>query len=69
LKEKSWEIVTQPKGFLGEVFLNDLSSVSPSFWYVPAKNSKQKLAGNAAKHTQNVTKNFCFYTEIFGIKI
>jgi hypothetical protein len=39
------------------------------FWYVPAKNSKQKLAGNAAKHTQNVTKNLCFYTEIFGIKI
>jgi hypothetical protein len=44
-----------------------LSSVSPLFWYVPAKNSKQKLAGNAAKHTQNVTKNFCFYTEIFGM--
>jgi hypothetical protein len=26
------------------------------FWYVPVKNSKQKLAGNAAKHTQNVTE-------------
>jgi hypothetical protein len=28
----------------------------PLFWYVPAKNSKQRLAGNAAKHTQNVTE-------------
>jgi hypothetical protein len=41
----------------------------PLFWYVPAKNSKQKLAGNAAKHTQNVTKNFCFYTKILHVKI
>jgi hypothetical protein len=32
------------------------------------KNSKQKLVGNAAKHTQNV-KNFWFYTEFFYIKI
>jgi hypothetical protein len=46
-----------------------LSSFSPPFWYVPAKNSKQKLAGNAAKHTKYVTENFCFYTEIFSIKI
>jgi len=29
------------------------------FWYVPAKNSKQNLAGNAAKHTKLV-KNFLF---------
>jgi hypothetical protein len=37
------------------------------FWYVPAKNSKQKLAGNAAKHTQNVTK-ISVFTQKFHMK-
>jgi hypothetical protein len=32
------------------------------------KNSKQKLAGNAAKHTKLVKKKNCFYTEIFYIQ-
>jgi hypothetical protein len=31
------------------------------------KNQQAKLAGNAAKHTKLVKKNFCFYTEIFSI--
>ena len=29
---------------------------------ITCKKQQAKLAGNAAKHTQNVTKNFCFYT-------
>jgi hypothetical protein len=40
----------------------------PLYWRESAKTSKQKLAGNAAKHNK-VKENLCFYTEIFCIKI
>jgi hypothetical protein len=32
----------------------------PLIWREPAKNNKLLLAGNAAKHTQNVKKIFVF---------
>jgi hypothetical protein len=39
------------------------------FWYVPAKNSKQKLAGNAAKHTKLVKKFLFFHKKFLHTKI
>ena len=35
------------------------------FWYIPAEKNIQKLAGNVAKHTQNVTKISVFTQKFY----
>jgi len=59
-KEKSWGIVTQPKGFLGEVFLNDLSSVSPSFLVCTCKKQQAKACWKCCKTHPKCYKKFLF---------
>ena len=54
-------------GFLGKSSWMTWEAFPPLFWYVPAKNSKQKLAGNAAKHTE-LLKKFLFLHRNFYIQ-
>ena len=68
-KEKSWGIVTQPKGFLGEVFLNDLSCVSPSFLVCTCKKQQAKTCWKCCKTHPKCYKNFCFYIEILYLTL
>ena len=67
-KEKSWGIVTQPKGFLGEVFLNDLSSVSPSFLVCTCKKQQAKACWKCCKTHPKCYKKFLFLHKNFICK-
>jgi hypothetical protein len=65
MQERRGEMLPKPKknefgSLLGVVCSLYLQNISLS-----CKNSKQKLAGNAAKTPKKVTEIFCVYTENF----
>jgi hypothetical protein len=61
-------IVTQQVEVFLECFVAKFEQHFPFYWREYEKKNKLLLAGNAAKHTK-MSENFCFYAEIFWIKI
>jgi hypothetical protein len=59
------EMLPKPKNVEFGSLLGVICSLYLQYMSLPCKNSKQKLAGNAAKNTKKVTEIFCVYTENF----
>ena len=68
IQGKSWEIVTQPKGFVGEVFLMILSNVFPllSGMYLQKTASKSLL--EMLQNTPNMLQKISVFTHKFYIE-
>jgi hypothetical protein len=68
-KEKRGEMLPKPKRSCLEDLLGVVCNLHLQNMSLSCKNSKQKLAGNAAKNTNKSYRNFCVYTEISSKQI